>query len=71
MLAPHWLDAVIDQAMQDGADEYAIAEAIAKNERIVQAIRNGLANQPQSGTYGASGAQVIRREVVNAVSAAN
>jgi hypothetical protein len=74
VLAPHWLDSVIEQAMQDGADDYAIAEAIAKSERVVAAIANSRASYqpPKPGVYGpATASQSIRIAVCNAITAAH
>jgi hypothetical protein len=70
VMAPHWLDAVIDQVVQDGGDDYAIAEAIAKSERMISAIADARANfQPaQPGKIGAAPLnQVIRAAVCTAV----
>ena len=73
VMAPHWMDSVIEQALQDGGDDIAIAEAISKSERLIAAIANARANYqpPKPGVVGPAPLnQAIRAAVCNAVASA-
>jgi hypothetical protein len=66
MLAPHWLDGVIESAIKT-EDPAKIAEAIGKSRQLRDAIMRGLGNRPDEGVPGASHAQIIRLEIQNLV----
>jgi hypothetical protein len=73
VMAPHWLDGVIEQVLQDGGDDIAIADAIGKSERLVAAIANARATYrpPQPGVFGpAPLSQEIRAAVCGAIASA-
>lgn len=62
MLAPNWLDAVIQANLQDGA--IAIARAIANSPAFVTAIATGLSRPVDGkGQPGPSQAQAVREEI--------
>jgi hypothetical protein len=68
MLKPKWLDNVIQAAMGTSSPT-AIAQAIATSPQFVDAIRRGLENKPQPGIMGPSHAQMIARELQEALAA--
>ena len=68
MMAPHWLDEVIERAMKSGKPE-DVARAIATSDKMMAAIKHGMAHKPKPGTIGPTPAQAIRSEVVEAVTA--
>lgn len=68
MLAPTWLDKVIETAMVKG-DPKVVAQAIANSPQLIDAIKRGLADKPQPGVMGPSHAQKIRAAVQEALAA--
>lgn len=61
-LPPHWLDDVIESALDTG-DAEQIAAAIAHSEKFLDAIRVGLQKKPTPGVMAPTYAQNIRREI--------
>ena len=58
-LPPHWLDEVIESVLATNSPAQ-IAQAIAKDERLLTAIEKGLKSKPQPGIMGPSHAQIVR-----------
>ena len=68
MEKPTWLDQAI-QTVIDKGDPKAIAQVIANSPQVIDAIKRGLANKPKPGVMGPSYAQIVAREVREAVAA--
>jgi hypothetical protein len=66
-LAPHWLDKIIEKALEKGEDPAMIAAAISTSPKFMDAIREGLKNKPKPGTKSGTYAQNIRTKVVQTV----
>jgi len=67
-MQPTWLDNVIQQAIDTG-DPTVIAQAIAKSQQFLDAIKRGIAHKPKPGVMGPTPAQMIRQEISKAIAA--
>jgi hypothetical protein len=73
VLAPHWIDAVIDEAVKKG-DAEAVVYALTHSNQLLKAALAGIeeAKKPQpANTMGPSRTQIVRRMIVEAVDNAN